>query len=75
MTVAPLEAPAPAPLSRPRAELEALSAEELLAWASAEFGAKLCLTCSWQKQSSVLVHMIAGLDRVPAVVEVARVRP
>ncbi len=43
---------------------EALSAEELLRWASDEFGARLCLTCSWQKQSSVLVHMVAdlGLD-------------
>ena len=45
-------------------EIEALSAEELVRWASAEFGERLCLTCSWQKQSSVLVHMVAdlGLD-------------
>ena len=69
MTAAPLESPSPTPLSRPLDELEAMSAEELLAWASNEFGDGLCLTCSWQKQSSVLVHMIAGLDRVPAVVE------
>ena len=69
MTAAPLESPSPTPLSRPLDELEAMSAEELLAWASNEFGDGLCLTCSWQKQSSVLVHMIAGLERVPAVVE------
>jgi phosphoadenosine phosphosulfate reductase len=36
----------------------------VLFWAYEEFGDKLCLTCSWQKQSSVLVHMISelGLD-------------
>ena len=50
-------------------ELEALSAEELIAWAHAEFGARLCLTCSWQKQSSVLVHMVATLGLELRVVE------
>jgi phosphoadenosine phosphosulfate reductase len=46
------------------AELEAMSAEDVVRWAYAEYGSKLCLTCSWQKQSSVLVHMISelGLD-------------
>jgi phosphoadenosine phosphosulfate reductase len=43
-----------------------MSAENLLRWAYDEFGLgeKLCLTCSWQKQSSVLVHMVSelGLD-------------
>src|ERR671925_64238 len=45
-----------------------MSAEDLLRWAHEEYGDKLCLTCSWQKQSSVLVHMISelGLD-VPIV--------
>ena len=45
-------------------EVEALSAEELLRWAYDEFGDRMCLTCSWQKQSSVLVHMASelGLD-------------
>lgn len=56
-------------LSRLPDELEALSAEELLAWASEEFGAAFCLTCSWQKQSSVLVHMVASLPRRPAIIE------
>ena len=41
-----------------------MSAEDVLRWAHAEFGDKLCLTCSWQRQSSVLVHMVAerGLE-------------
>ena len=49
-------------------DVEGFSAEELLAWAHAEFGGRMCLTCSWQRQSSVLVHMISelGLD-VPIV--------
>jgi phosphoadenosine phosphosulfate reductase len=45
-------------LSLSSAELESLSAPELIRWAHAEFGERLCLTCSWQKQSSVLVHMV-----------------
>jgi len=45
-------------------DVEALTAEECLLWAYEQFGDKLCLTCSWQKQSSVLVHMVGelGLD-------------
>src|SRR4051794_41480113 len=45
-----------------------MSAEEVLGWGYETFGDKLCLTCSWQKQSSVLVHMVSelGLD-VPVV--------
>jgi phosphoadenosine phosphosulfate reductase len=41
-----------------------MPAEEILHWAHDEYGERLCLTCSWQKQSSVLVHMVAelGLD-------------
>jgi phosphoadenosine phosphosulfate reductase len=46
------------------AQIERLNAEEVLCWAFDEFRDRLCLTCSWQKQSSVLVHMAAevGLD-------------
>jgi phosphoadenosine phosphosulfate reductase len=49
-------------------DVEAMTAEESLLWAYDRFGSKLCLTCSWQKQSSVLVHMVGelGLD-VPVV--------
>ena len=45
-------------------DVESMSAEECLLWAYERFGDKLCLTCSWQKQSSVLVHMVSelGLD-------------
>jgi phosphoadenosine phosphosulfate reductase len=42
-------------------EVEALTAEEVLGWAEDAFGDRLCLTCSWQKQSSVLVHMVSEL--------------
>jgi phosphoadenosine phosphosulfate reductase len=46
------------------AEIEAMPAEEVVRWAYDEFGGRLCLSCSWQKQSSVLVHMVSelGLD-------------
>ena len=49
-------------------DLEHLAAEDVLRWAYAEFGDRMCLTCSWQRQSSVLVHMVSelGLD-VPVV--------
>jgi phosphoadenosine phosphosulfate reductase len=48
----------------PDLDFEAMSAEELLVWAHEEFGDRLCLTCSWQRQSSALVHMVSelGLD-------------
>src|SRR5919197_5615950 len=48
----------------PPVDAESMSAEELLRWAHGELGDRLCLTCSWQKQSSVLVHMVSelGLD-------------
>jgi phosphoadenosine phosphosulfate reductase len=49
--------------------IEELSAQELVRWAAEEFGARLCLTCSWQKQSSVLVHMVAELGVEMDVVE------
>jgi phosphoadenosine phosphosulfate reductase len=42
--------------------IEALPAEDVIRWAYEEWGGKLCLTCSWQKQSSVLVHMVSELD-------------
>src|SRR6201984_1194675 len=38
-----------------------MAADESLLWAYEPFGDKLCLTCSWQKQSSVLVHMVSEL--------------
>jgi phosphoadenosine phosphosulfate reductase len=44
------------------AEIETMPAEDVLRWASETWGDKLCLTCSWQKQSSVLVHMVSELE-------------
>jgi phosphoadenosine phosphosulfate reductase len=57
------------PLSLINVDVEALSAEDILRWATEEFGDRLCLTCSWQKQSSVLVHMVSELDLDIDVVE------
>jgi phosphoadenosine phosphosulfate reductase len=56
-------------LQLPEAQLEAMSAEDLLRWAYAEFGEKVCLTCSWQKQSSALVHMVSELELDIPVIE------
>ena len=36
-------------------------AQELLAWAAERFDGRIVLTCSWQFQSSVLVHMLHDL--------------
>jgi phosphoadenosine phosphosulfate reductase len=48
----------------PELDFEGMAAEQLLVWAHERFGERLCLTCSWQRQSSALVHMISelGLD-------------
>jgi phosphoadenosine phosphosulfate reductase len=56
-------------LSLTDAEVDAMAAEEVLRWASEEWSEKLCLTCSWQKQSSVLVHMASELELDVDVIE------
>ena len=61
-------ATAPAP-PLPDLDFEAMSAEDVLRWAYGEFGAAMCLTCSWQRQSSVLVHMVSELALDVPVVE------
>ena len=48
-------------LSLTEPQVEAMAAEEVLQWAYGEFGDRLCLTCSWQKQSSALVHLVSEL--------------
>jgi phosphoadenosine phosphosulfate reductase len=53
----------------PELDFEAMSADELLRWAQEEFGERLCLTCSWQRQSSALVHMVSELELGVDVVE------
>ena len=50
-------------------DVETMPAEDVLRWAYEEFGDRLCLTCSWQKQSSVLVHMVARLELDIPVIE------
>jgi phosphoadenosine phosphosulfate reductase len=50
-------------------DVEAMTAEESLLWAHDRFGDRLCLTCSWQKQSSVLVHMVSELELDIPVIE------
>jgi phosphoadenosine phosphosulfate reductase len=54
---------------QPPPDLEAASAEDVLRWAYDEFGDRLCLTCSWQRQSSVLVHMLSELELDVPVIE------
>jgi phosphoadenosine phosphosulfate reductase len=53
----------------PELDFEAMTAEDVLHWAYGEYGRKLVLTCSWQKQSSVLVHMVSELGIDVDVVE------
>jgi len=53
----------------PDLDFEAMSAEDILRYAYSEFGDRLCLTCSWQKQSSVLVHMVSELGLPIDVIE------
>jgi phosphoadenosine phosphosulfate reductase len=46
---------------------ESRSAEDVLRWALERFGERMVLTCSWQRQSSVLVdllHRIGGAVRI-----------
>ena len=55
--------------ARDAGDFEAMSAEELLRWAYDEYGDELVLTCSWQRQSSALVHMVSELGLPIDVVE------
>lgn len=56
-------------MSRPlqAAELESCSAEEVLAYAVSRFGEGLRMACSFQKEESVLVHMLCRLTDSPSV--------
>jgi phosphoadenosine phosphosulfate reductase len=56
-------------LSLAEPQIEAMPAEEVLRWAYHGFGDRLCLTCSWQKQSSVLVHLVSELGLEIDVIE------
>jgi phosphoadenosine phosphosulfate reductase len=50
-------------------DVESMTAEDVLRWAYGEFGARMALTCSWQRQSSVLVHMVSELALDVPVIE------
>ncbi len=50
-------------------EFESRPAEDVLRWTAERFGPRAVLTCSWQKQSSVLVHMLSEVAPQMRVVE------
>jgi phosphoadenosine phosphosulfate reductase len=50
-------------------DLEGRSAQEVLAWAVDRFAGRIVLTCSWQRQSSVLVDMLHRMGASVRVVE------
>jgi phosphoadenosine phosphosulfate reductase len=50
-------------------DVESMQAEDVLRWAYGQFGDRMCLTCSWQRQSSVLVHMVSELGLEIPVIE------
>src|SRR6185437_14851047 len=50
-------------------EFEARPAEDVLRWAAERFAGRVVMTCSWQKQSSVLVHMLSEVAPQVRVVE------
>ncbi|MEW6582545.1 MAG: phosphoadenylyl-sulfate reductase [Actinomycetota bacterium] len=62
------------PLSRDEVEelaerLEPRPPEEVLSWAAERFAGAIVLTCSWQMQSSVLVHMLHRIGAAVRIVE------
>ena len=50
-------------------DVESMSAEDVLRWAHEQFANEMCLTCSWQRQSSVLIHMLSELELDVPIVE------
>jgi phosphoadenosine phosphosulfate reductase len=62
-------APDPVPVApAPGApDLEQLSAQEVVAYAVNEFAPRLTMACSFQKEESVLVHMLAQVTDTPRV--------
>src|SRR5262249_19684893 len=46
-----------------------MSAEDVLRWAHERFGDRMCLSCSWQRQSSVLIPMVSELGLGVPIVE------
>ena len=52
------------------ARFESRPAEELLLWAADRFAGRITLTCSWQRQSSVLVDMLWRIGATVRIVEI-----
>lgn len=50
-------------------DFEGRSAEEVLGWAVERFAGRIVLTCSWQRQSSVIVDMLHRMDAEVRIVE------
>src|SRR3977135_3783696 len=48
-------------------ELETAPAEEVVAYAVERFGPRLTMACSFQKEESVLVHMLTSVTSEPRV--------
>ena len=62
----------PAPPDEIRALADAFEdrpAEDVLRWAAERFPGRTVLTCSWQLQSSALIHMISEIGADIRVVE------
>jgi phosphoadenosine phosphosulfate reductase len=59
----------PVDVDRVATEFEDRSAEEVLAWAVERFAGRIVLTCSWQRQSSVLVDMLHRVGADVRIVE------
>jgi phosphoadenosine phosphosulfate reductase len=52
-------------MSQTQPDLEQSSAQEVLAWGLERFGDQLTMACSFQKEESVLVHMLCELTAAP----------
>jgi phosphoadenosine phosphosulfate reductase len=48
-------------------DLERLGAQEVLAYAAERHGSRVVLACSFQKETSVLIHILAGIEPRPRV--------
>ncbi len=51
----------------PTVDLERASAQEVIAYAVERFGPRLTTACSFQKEESVLVHMLSAIEPRPRV--------
>jgi phosphoadenosine phosphosulfate reductase len=59
----------PVDVDRVATEFEGRTAEEVLGWAAERFAGRIVLTCSWQRQSSVLVDMLHRMGADVRIVE------